>query len=238
MGRKSTEIARGVFQVGGDGLSGSGDCMVYAVDCGPGSLALVDCGVASYPRIRENLRGLDLDPSDREEFVCFLTHCHIDHVGAAHQVRGIHPHVKFMAHEGDIAAIEGAPGTGGMTAASWYGVKYVPVQVDVVGRGGERVVEVGGVTFHAVHTPGHTPGSMVVYADIQTGGGEQTRVLFGQDIHGPFMREFGSDLGAYRMSMGKLLELDADILCEGHFGIIRGAGRVREFIEGYLEANS
>src|SRR5512136_2244830 len=44
------------------------------------------------------------------------------------------------------------------------------------------------------------------------------RVLFGQDIHGPFEESFGSDLTAWRKSMEILLGLKADILCEGHFG--------------------
>ena len=53
------------------------------------------------------------------------------------------------------------------------------------------------------------PGSIAVYVDI---GGQ--RVLFGQDIHGPFMKEWGSDLAQWKQSM-KLLALNADILCEG-----------------------
>jgi hypothetical protein len=34
--------------------------------------------------------------------------------------------------------------------------------------------------------------------------------------------------------MQKLLELQPDYLCEGHFGIIEGKKNVRQFIEGYL----
>jgi len=61
------------------------------------------------------------------------------------------------------------------------------------------------------------------------------RVLFGQDIHGPFNRAFGSDLSAWRKSMQALLALDADILCEGHFGVYSPKSRVRAYIEHYLE---
>jgi hypothetical protein len=35
--------------------------------------------------------------------------------------------------------------------------------------------------------------------------------------------------------MEKLLDLDADILCEGHFGIFSGRERVRKYINGYLD---
>jgi len=74
------------------------------------------------------------------------------------------------------------------------------------------------------------PGSIAVYRDY---AGE--RVLFGQDIHGPFLPEFGADLAAWRRSMNMLLGLEADILCEGHFGVYRTKTRVREYIESYLE---
>jgi hypothetical protein len=61
------------------------------------------------------------------------------------------------------------------------------------------------------------------------------RVLFGQDIHGPFEESFGSDLAAWRKSMDILLGLKADILCEGHFGIIKPEQEVEGFIKGYLQ---
>ena len=35
--------------------------------------------------------------------------------------------------------------------------------------------------------------------------------------------------------MRKLLDLNADILCEGHFGIFDSKERARSYIEGYLE---
>ena len=84
--------------------------------------------------------------------------------------------------------------------------------------------------LNVIATPGHTPGSVAAYLDFAG-----TRVLFGQDIHGPFHPDFGSDIGAWRASMAKLLELDADILCEGHFGIYSPSDAVRAYILGYLD---
>jgi hypothetical protein len=34
--------------------------------------------------------------------------------------------------------------------------------------------------------------------------------------------------------MNKLLALQADILCEGHFGIFRPREKVEQYIQGYL----
>ncbi|NLN88481.1 MAG: Zn-dependent hydrolase, partial [Syntrophomonadaceae bacterium] len=61
------------------------------------------------------------------------------------------------------------------------------------------------------------------------------RVLFGQDIHGPFNEEWGSDMQQWRKSMQTLLDLEADILCEGHFGVYQPAKAVKKYIEGYLQ---
>ncbi|MDD4161493.1 MAG: Zn-dependent hydrolase, partial [Methanothrix sp.] len=60
------------------------------------------------------------------------------------------------------------------------------------------------------------------------------RVLFGQDIHGPFSPAWGSDLTKWRTSMQKLIALNADVLCEGHAGIYRGE-MIRKYIESYLK---
>ena len=66
---------------------------------------------------------------------------------------------------------------------------------------------------------------------------EGKKVLFGQDLHGPFSKEFLSDLNDYQNSMDKLLALEADILCEGHFGIFQPADVVRKYIERHKMEN-
>ena len=38
----------------------------------------------------------------------------------------------------------------------------------------------------------------------------------------------------YRRSLQFMLDLNADILCEGHFGVYEGAERVKNFIQSYL----
>ncbi len=116
-----------------------------------------------------------------------------------------------------------------LTAASWYGVDYQKVVVDRVLKGRQEKVMAGNMELVCLHTPGHTAGGISVYVDI---GG--LRILFGQDIHGPFNKEWGSDMKQWRNSMQVLLDLEADILCEGHFGIYQPAQAVRKYIEGYL----
>jgi glyoxylase-like metal-dependent hydrolase (beta-lactamase superfamily II) len=173
----------------------------------------------------ENIRDVGFDPAKISTLI--LTHCHIDHVGGAHLFKE-----KFgpqiVMHELDARIVE--RGDNRMTAASYYHIDFKPLPVDIKFTTEEEHLLVCGNDMVCLHTPGHTPGSMSVYLD--TGG---KRILFGQDIHGPFMKEFGSDLGLWRESMQKLLALKADVLCEGHFGIFKPASAVTDYIERYLE---
>lgn len=221
---KAKEICDRVYAVGGYGLSGPEDCCVYLVDAGS-ELVLIDSGAgSSVSRIEKNIRSAGFEPAKVWHIIA--THCHIDHIG------GLKPFVaryssKIVAHELDRAGIEGENNE--LTAASMYGVDYQPVKVDTLIRGEDESLQLGDLEFHFIHTPGHTPGSMSPYIDTKDG-----RVLFGQDIHGPFSPSWGSDLRAWRKSMEKLLALQADVLCEGHAGVYKGE-KVARYIEGYLE---
>jgi glyoxylase-like metal-dependent hydrolase (beta-lactamase superfamily II) len=60
------------------------------------------------------------------------------------------------------------------------------------------------------------------------------KVLFGQDVHGPINPIILSDRDDYLQSLELLISLEADILCEGHFGVYKGKTDVRKFIESFL----
>ncbi|MEW6034694.1 MAG: Zn-dependent hydrolase, partial [Chloroflexota bacterium] len=60
------------------------------------------------------------------------------------------------------------------------------------------------------------------------------KVLFGQDIHGPYYPQWGSDPDRALASLRKLSSLQADILCEGHFGTYEPATAVKDYIESYV----
>ena len=93
----------------------------------------------------------------------------------------------------------------------------------------ETILPIGFDRLTVLHTPGHTPGSVVVYMDR-----DGKRTLFGQDIHGPFDPDFKSDIPAWKQSMLKLLDLDADLLAEGHYGLFEGKKRIHDFISDFL----
>jgi glyoxylase-like metal-dependent hydrolase (beta-lactamase superfamily II) len=215
-------IEDGVYMIGGPELTLPEDCSVYLINLG--DLVLIDCGAGrSYHMLVDNIKSLGLDPQRLHTLV--LTHCHIDHIGAAESFRRNHG-CRIVAHSLDARAIE--EGDVSMTGADLYGIELQPIHVDQVLEGKEVGLDFQGGSLQGLHTPGHTPGSISLYFD------RGVRILFGQDIHGPLMPRFGSDINQWRISMGELLKLDADILCEGHFGIYRTKEAVREYIMGYI----
>ena len=221
---KAKSICDRVYAVGGSGLSAPEDAYIYVIDAGS-ELVMIDAGVGyGKKRIEENIRSMGWQPAQIWHIVA--THCHIDHIGGLYAWKEQYG-PRIIAHELDRAGIEGENDL--LTAASMYGVSYKPVKVDLLLRGEEESILLGDLEIHFLHTPGHTPGSISVYIDTKDG-----RVLFGQDIHGPFSDSWGSDLGQWRHSMKKLLDLKADVLCEGHAGVYRGE-KVGEYIRGYLK---
>ena len=218
-------VTDGVYLIGSSDLTDGRDCSVYLVDAG--ELILIDsgAGVATAEIVR-NIELLGLDPGQLSTLI--LTHGHIDHVGGGAYLKERFG-IKIAMHLLDAAAVE--QGDRARTGASWYNLRLAPLSVDVkLSQSTETLSFRDGTKLVCLHTPGHTPGSIAVYRDY---AGE--RVLFGQDIHGPFLPEFDADLAAWRRSMNMLLGLEADILCEGHFGVYRTKTRVREYIESYLE---
>jgi glyoxylase-like metal-dependent hydrolase (beta-lactamase superfamily II) len=135
-----------------------------------------------------------------------------------------------VAHANDAPAIES--GDPEFTVASLYGVDLQGVKPDYLMKGDEETLEFKEGDLKLLHIPGHTPGSI---AAVCESGGE--RILFGQDIHGPFSPAFGSDLDAWKKSMHKLIGLNAGILCEGHFGVFRPAAEVKRFIREQLASH-
>ena len=214
-----------VWRVAGGDLTHPQDAAAYLVGGGDHFL-LVDAGTGrGGDRLVSNLGEICPDIAWIETLL--LTHAHADHIGGVPGVRRACG-CEITAHEGDRAAIESGDPT--YTAATWYhmDLQPVPVEDELVGDGG--TIAVGSLSVRWLHTPGHTPGSIVAVLDEPDG----TRVLLGQDLHGPFHPDFRSDRVAWRRSIDAVLALEADVLGEGHYGVYRGKTAVRGFIEDLL----
>jgi glyoxylase-like metal-dependent hydrolase (beta-lactamase superfamily II) len=221
---KAQKITEGVYCVGSSEMTDSKDCSVYLLDLG--EAVLIDSGAGtSVDRIVDNIGLCDVDSGSLSTII--LTHCHIDHIGGAAELRRRFG-CRIVMHDKEAVIVE--RGDNRMTGASWYGIDFAPLAVDVKVSGDEERLVFGNHEVVCLFTPGHSPGSMSVYTDM-----DGQRILFGQDIHGPFLKEFGADMKAWTVSMKKLLAVEADILCEGHFGVYRPKKEVAAYIERYLE---
>ncbi|MBW2091300.1 MAG: MBL fold metallo-hydrolase, partial [Deltaproteobacteria bacterium] len=184
----ATQLGPGIYQVAGPDLTDPRDAQAYLVEDG-NELAMIDAGAGpSYHRIIDQIRLVGQDPVRLRMIIA--THAHIDHVGALADFARDYG-VSIVAHEEDSQALETADPA--FTAARSYGMKLNPVEVTLKLKGRINRLALGQTELVCLHTPGHTPGSMVVYLDR-----DGKRYLFGQDIHGPFSPAFGSDLNAWR----------------------------------------
>ena len=219
--RQPVRVWEDVYLIGSAELSHPYDCCVYLINAG--ELVLVDAGAGqSFEHLVENILALGFTPEKLSAVI--VTHCHIDHVGALARFRQEYG-VKTIAHELDAQAIE----TGKWVGAEFYGVDCQPCPVDTRLEKAEHNLRFAKYELKAVHIPGHTQGSIAVYVGISGKG-----VLFGQDIDGPYEVAWGGDIRQAVVSLQKLIDLKADILCEGHFDVYQPASEVRRYIEGYL----
>jgi glyoxylase-like metal-dependent hydrolase (beta-lactamase superfamily II) len=221
---QAMKIIDHVWQVGGDNLSGSGDAAIYLLAFDTAA-ALIDAGCGNgHQQLVQNISQC-LPPEAKIEYL-FLTHCHYDHAGGAAAVRK-HYGCAIAAHELDAEYLES--GDSRVTAAQWYNAHLEPLAIDHKIQAAEQTFKLGSNSIIAYHCPGHSPGSMVLVTEAKG-----KKVLFGQDIHGPLHDDLLSNRRDYITSLKFLISLEADILCEGHFGIFQGRKEVRDFIRSFL----
>jgi len=219
---KAFEITKDIFIVGGPDITDGRDGCIYLINLG--ELILIDTGAGwSVDKIINNIQKLEFDCINLTKII--LTHCHIDHIGGVPEIKKRFGS-KIYIHKLDATPLES--GDSMLTAASWYQTTFPPTPVDVKLNLPEEILTIEGEKIVCLHTPGHTPGSICIYLDK-----DGKRILFGQDLHGPLLEEFGSNIEDYGRSTKKLLDLDADILCEGHFGIYKTKKEVRDYILSY-----
>ncbi len=216
-------ITAEIHQVGGGQLTAPEDAAIYLINF-DGHAALVDAGCGrAQPRLMDNIRDCGVAP-DQIDYL-LLTHCHFDHTGGAQALRKLLG-CQIVAHALEAPFLE--QGDQRATAAAWYGATLAPFPVDRKLAGAREEILLGGRVIEALHTPGHSPGSVVYVTES-----EGLKILFAQDVHGPLHPDLLSDAADYRRSLQLLLALEADVLCEGHFGIYRGKPAVAAFIRQF-----
>lgn len=220
----SNKILENLWQVGGEDLTAPGDAAIYLVRLGD-EAALVDAGCGTgHEQLVKNISACL--PAHVNIIYLFLTHCHYDHTGGAEAVRRRYS-CKIVAHELDATFLEKADDS--VTAARWYRTQMRPLKIDYKISAEKEIIKVGNSDIKAYHCPGHSPGSLVYTAEL-----DSKKVIFGQDVHGPLHPTLLSNRQDYQCCLQFILSLKADILCEGHFGIFRGKKEIDQFVRSFL----
>lgn len=161
-----------------------------------------------------------------------LTHCHIDHVGSAQELKQL-TNAKVAIHREDADFVSGKKAIpspkgaiGVLFKASSPFFKFRPVEPDITLQENDKV---GRLTV--IHTPGHTLGSISLYDP-------ERKVLFAGDtlrfvkgkISGPPER-FTLDMHQAIQSIEKISQLDFDVMLSGHGEPLKpnASERVKEF---------
>ena len=196
-----------LYQVGGETLTHELDGASYLVldEHNPNDSALIDCGSPlGFAELTDQLRQFDISIDDVLHI--HATHGHYDHVAAASLMRRAMLHI----HEGDHYAVE--TGDGDLTASFLYNKHFPPIKSVVIQQDGDTSI-IDGTVIRAIHTPGHTPGSMS-YKVITNQG---YRVLItGDTLWGGYEQRIHSDADLWKNSLEKLSLDGFDAVTFGH----------------------
>ncbi|MBV9599419.1 MAG: MBL fold metallo-hydrolase [Chloroflexi bacterium] len=97
------------------------------------------------------------------------SHAHLDHILAVRDIADA-TGAPFLLHADDVRIAESLPNS----ARAWLNRDVLPAPPAAAHPVDGQDVEVAGVTLRVIHTPGHTPGSISLYA-------AEARLLFSGD---------------------------------------------------------
>ena len=155
-----------------------------------------------------------------------LTHGHGDHILGGAPFKG----ADVFAHESTASVIRGqlegwAEETGETTAE----VEARVIWPTITFR--ERMtIDLGGKHLQLIHAPGHSIDGACVYV-------EEDRVLFGGDtaVTGIVPAIGGGDSVTLESTLRMLAEMTVEVLVPGHGSVMRGEGRVRQWLLGWAD---
>lgn len=144
------------------------NCFVVRKDEKAHDCVIIDPGFSANPLI-QFLQMNKLEPS-----TVVLTHGHADHIGGVELIRESWPKVKAAVHAKDADMLTDPAKNLSMMAGTMIQCRPAEIIYD-----DEETVKLAGVTFHLLHTPGHTPGGICLYSAQQGAAFVGDTIFFG-----------------------------------------------------------
>jgi len=194
---------------------------------------LIDVGPSlTIPVLIKKLESLGVNTID----YVFLTHIHLDHAGGIGHLIKRFPKLKVVAHEKSIPHLlnpefiwEGSKKTLSEVAVKYGEIKPVPL---------ENLVDEAGNVVKIIDTPGHAAHHLsfqfqgILFAGeaggIYLGGFDENEFYLRPATPPRFFFETANS------SLDKLLALNAEKICYGHYGFARDANKMLNFYRNQI----
>jgi len=192
---------------------------VYAYLVSEPQMTLIDAGlIGSGRRVERYAARLGRSMDELSRIVC--THAHPDHIGGVRELAGDRD-VEVLMHPADLSGLEvtlrDAVANRNRGQLIAYFTRHPGEASPLVD--GDVLPILGGL--QVVHTPGHTPGSICLYA-------ARHRLLFVGDalqvIRGKVTfasQVFSEDIAEARSSVARMAELDVETIAFSHYRPLR-----------------
>jgi len=188
------------------------NCNTYLIR--DGKNILIDPGhFHLFGHVQDALSRLSMSLKDID--VVIITHGHPDHMEA----------IRVFDLKSSLIAVHAKEMDFIRNVAPHYGnaLGLPGFEPQLLLREGE--LNIGALTFHVIHTPGHSPGSICLYwpenKALFTGD-----VVFSQGVGRTDLA--GGNGGELKESIRKISRLDTGFLLPGHGEVVAGADAVRE----------
>lgn len=129
------------------------NCYVVRADKKCHEVVIVDTGL-DISGVAEYLRAHQLKP-----VAVVLTHGHVDHIVGAAAIKDEWNDVQIYIHKLDAEMLTDAT----INLSLMHGSEFVTEPADIIVEEGDKI-ELVGLKLEVIHTPGHSPGSMCLYA--------------------------------------------------------------------------
>ena len=128
----------------------------YVVTAGSDACWLVDASFEPAPMVRY-VREKGLRPE-----ALILTHAHVDHIAGVAEVRSAFPGVPVWVHSAEAAWLNDPV----LNLSAMMGMSVTAPGPDRLLAEGEWL-ELGGVKWLVLHTPGHSPGGITLWCEAE-----------------------------------------------------------------------